>query len=387
MKIGFDVSQIGKNKAGCGFFADGLIHALTKVIPQHDYVLYPSFGEFYFSREISQSSQIKGRGTTYGPRHKTFAETAAFWKVADLDSHLGGIDILHSNNYWCPRQLRSTRLIYTLYDLSFLEEPSWTTEANRNGCFHGVFGAATAADWIIAISNASREHFLRIFPSFPTERVDVVYPASRFDEVDNAGTRPKSVSEAQAGNYWLCVATIEPRKNHERLLQAFARYLGAGGRPMPLVLAGGNGWLMEEFAARIAKLGLTDQVILTGYVTDEELRWLYKNCYAHVYVSLFEGFGLPVLEGMQLGVPTIASRSTSIPEISGEATILVDPMDVEGITHALVQIGKNGELRRSLSDRARRQAREFQWERSAKQLAELYQLACDAPKRQPVNTS
>jgi len=382
MRIGFDVSQAGKNKAGCGYFADGLINALTKQPADCEYVLYPSFGDFFFDSDNSQSFQIEQSHVSYGPRHRTIAEATSFWKAADLEQRLEGVDIVHANNFWCPRQpLEHVRLVYTLYDLSFLEEPGWTTETNRSGCFHGVFGAATTADWIVSISHATRDHFLRVFPSFPEERVKVIFPASRFSSFEQPDARPKCLDGVSAGNYWLSVGTIEPRKNHERLLQAYAKYRANGGRSMPLVLAGGSGWLMGDFSQLIAELGLSNDVIVTGYVTDQELCWLYRNCHAHIYVSLFEGFGMPVLEGMQCGAPTIASRSTSIPEITGNAAILVDPTDVDAIAGALALISDNRDLCRSLSQRARAQAQNFGWDMSAGRLLDVYQLAREMPKR------
>jgi glycosyltransferase involved in cell wall biosynthesis len=383
MKIGFDVSQTGAGKAGCGYFADGMVRELANLTSDQEYVLYPSFGDFYFDHAIQQAYPIDRPGISYGPWHRTLEAATKFWTAADLEHHLGGVDIIHSNNYWCPRQLRTARLIYTLYDLSFLQEPSWTTEANRVGCFHGVFGAAAVSDWIISISHASRDHFLRTFPSYPSDRVKVIYPGSRFVPSGTSMKRPTELKGIEPGNFWLSVGTIEPRKNHDRLLQAFARYLAAGGRPMPLVLAGGKGWLMEEFAGRLAALGISDHVVLTGYITDETLAWLYENCYANIYASLFEGFGLPVLEGMMLGAPTIASRSTSIPEITGAAAILVDPLDVAGLADALLMISNNQELRKTLSTKARDEARHFQWEKSARQLSDLYRLAIKTPKRIP----
>ena len=150
---------------------------------------------------------------------------------------------------------------------------------------------------------------------------------------------------------------------------------------MPLVLAGGNGWLMDDFKAYITELGLDEHIIMTGYATDEELFWLYRNCYAHVYPSLFEGFGLPVLEGMQLGAPTITSNTSSIPEVAGDAAILIDPEDVNAITQALLRLSNNREERDQLSDAGLTQSAKFDWQQSAASLLSLYKQALSTPKR------
>src|SRR5690606_22490391 len=113
----------------------------------------------------------------------------------------------------CPTQLQSTRLIYTFYDMGFLINPEWSTETNRLGCFDGIFRSATSADWVIAISQASREDYLRTFPSFPPERIRVIYPCSRFSDSDAVGKKPSALHSVGPNGYWLNVGTIEPRKN------------------------------------------------------------------------------------------------------------------------------------------------------------------------------
>ena len=150
---------------------------------------------------------------------------------------------------------------------------------------------------------------------------------------------------------------------------------------MPLVLAGGNGWLMDDFEKYLSNSAIAAHVIMTGYVSDEELIWLYRNCYANIYPSLFEGFGLPVLEGMQFGAPTLASWSTSIPEVTGEAAILLAPEDTECWAQAMVRLVANREERDKLSAAALSQAHRFDWKVSAASLLQVYEEALASPKR------
>lgn len=150
---------------------------------------------------------------------------------------------------------------------------------------------------------------------------------------------------------------------------------------MPLVFAGGEGWLMDDFEKYLRELGIESHVIFTGYVSDEELIWLYQNCYVNLYCSLFEGFGLPILEGMQFGAPTVNSLSTSMPEIAGQATIQLSPENVEDWTQAMLRLASNPSERERLSESARKQARQFSWEQSAALLLELYEEALASPKR------
>ena len=120
---------------------------------------------------------------------------------------------------------------------------------------------------------------------------------------------------------------------------------------------------------------------MTGYVSDDELIWLYRNCYANLYPSLFEGFGLPVLEGMQFGAATLTSNSTSIPEVAGDAAILLDPEDTEGWAQAMLSLAANKSERNQLSAAALVQAGRFDWKHSAAALLQLYEEAIASPKR------
>ncbi len=380
MHIGFDISQTGSSKAGCGYFAHALIKAMLELAPEHRYLLFPSFGEYYFDSQMPIN--YYGQDVHYGPRHLSLESAREFWTGSDAEASLGMPDIVHANNFWCPVQLTSSRLIYTFYDMGFTVEPAWTTEANRVSCFDGVFRSAIAADWVVAISEASRAHYLKVFPHFPEERIRVIYPCSRFSDSSAEGLRPKALDDIPAGGYWLNVGTIEPRKNLRRLVEAYARYLALGGAPMPLVLAGGKGWLMEDFQKHLSELGIDAQIVMTGYVSDNELIWLYRNCYANLYPSLFEGFGLPVLEGMQFGAPTLTSNSTSMPEVAGDAAILLAPEDTEGWVRAMLRLAANRLERDQLSKAALTQAAQFDWKHSATTLLQLYEEAMASPKRQ-----
>lgn len=381
MHIGYDISQTGSSKAGCGYYAHAMILRLLDIAPENRYSLFPSFGDFYLDTKMPIRNPYNGRNVHYGPRHISREAARVFWNKSDAESSVGKPDIIQSNNFWCPIQLTSSRLIYTLYDMGFLIDPSWTTEANRIGCFDGVFRSAMVADWVVAISKASRNHYLSVFPNFPEDRIRVIYPCSRFSNSNDKGQRPKTLNDITAGEFWLNVGTIEPRKNQHFLIEAYSRYLDAGGKTFPLVFAGGKGWLMEDFHKHIKDAGVADNVVMTGYISDSELIWLYRNCYANLYPSKFEGFGLPVLEGMQFGAATVASSSSSIPEVSGKATILLDPQNVESWTQTMLRLVQQPQKRHAMSLASRKQAAIFDWKKSAMSLLELYEKAKTSPKR------
>lgn len=382
MRIGFDISQTGRTKAGCGFFADGLIRQLTAVDDGNDYILYPAVGDLFWDPD-------HGTGTFASPRKNVerwkgpveFQSSRSFWRNPgeDFDRALGNPEIFHANNFFCPLGLRHSRLVYTLYDLSFIQNPGWNTEENRVGCFSGVFRASLYADLIIAISEYSKRHFLATFPGFPAARAAVVYPASRF-EGTSATEGSGRFGNLNPGGFWLCVGTIEPRKNHGRLLDAYRILKGQDSSTLPLVLAGGQGWLLRHFDSFLHGLEAGRDVILPGYVSDEELRWLYRNCFGFVYPSYFEGFGMPVLEALGFGAPVLCSGTSSLPEAAGDAAILFNPMETQSISAAMRRLASGEVSRDALITAGHRQAAKFSWARSASRLRELYGHVIALPK-------
>lgn len=375
MKIGFDISQTGAGKTGCGYFAEGLIGAIGRLESGHEYFLYPAFGDAFWDPQCATA--------TYSANHPafsrmkapaTFEESKRFWRnsggVPDFEARIGSPDLIHSNNFFCPRGLTQARLVYTLHDLSFLVDPSWSTEPNRAACLYGVFGASTNADWIVANSDYTRRHFLEVFPHYPADRTAFVHATSRYAAASPASPRPERFAYLQPDGFWLSVGSLEPRKNQRRLVEAYMRIKSR----LPLILAGGPGWLMEDFADR-----QPPGVELAGYLPDTELEWLYRNCFGFVYPSLFEGFGMPVLEALSLGAPVICSNTTSLPEVAGEAALLVDPLDVEALAAAMLRLEEKP-VRERLRSLAVRQAQRFQWEASARKLLAVYE---ECARREP----
>jgi len=374
MKIGFDISQTGKEKAGCGYFADSLVRHLAEIDRENHYLLYPTFGDSFWDPDWpSGTCRIRQPNFRYLQGHRTLEAARFFWNhpPEDFETILGNPDIIHANNFYCPRGLRKARLVYTLYDLSFLAHPEWTTEQNRTACFRGVFNASLYADLIISISHYSRNHFLEVFPHYPADRIMVIHPASRFSGKTEA-PRAEKFQFLQPNQFWLTVGVLEPRKNHLGLLRAYAMLKAAQGTMLPLVLAGAKGWLMDHFEKELDTLNLRSDTTLLGYVDDAALQWLYQNCYAFLYPSFFEGFGLPVLEAMSLGAPVIASNVSSIPEIVGSAGIMVDLHDQGALYEAMRKIFADPGFRLNLKEKAIHQASQFSWKSAASRVLECY---------------
>jgi glycosyltransferase involved in cell wall biosynthesis len=372
--VGFDVSQTGERKAGCGYFADGLIRELVKVDPRTQYLLYPTFGDGVWDpRWPTRTVRLQQPNVRRAPGQRLFSQLRTFWRSDGSDHKLGNPDIIHANNFFCPTRVRRARLVYTLHDLGFLIHPEWTTEANRVTCFTGVFNASVCADHIVCVSQHTRSHFLATFPYYPAERTSVVHPASRFAGLP-APPRPARLAHLEPGGFWLNVGTLEPRKNHMRLLRAYARLRAARPTTPPLVIAGGRGWLVPDLQPA------PDNVILLGYATDAELHWLYANCFAFVFPSLFEGFGMPVVEAMSQGAPVVASSTSSIPEVVGNAGVLVDPLDDDAIVRGLMDVADNDAARAALAARGRERGQAFTWRVAAEAIRSTYALVAASPR-------
>lgn len=380
MKVGLDVSQMGNNKAGCGYVAYGLVHYLTKQ-DELDITAYPTWGPYVWDPDWETAvAGALPEGVKTGFHHETHSDAISFWRTAkgDLSETFGKMDILHSNNFFCPDVHVANRLVYTLYDLSFLKYPDWSTEANRLVCFEGVRRASLNADIILSISEFSRQHFLETFPYYPAERIITFPLGSRFDP----GTlieKPHRFDLLREKNFWLILGTIEPRKNHLRLLEAYARLKVDGHTQKPLVIAGQMGWRVDGFHNKIEEMGLQDDVIITGYVSEGEADWLLNNAFSLCYPSLWEGFGLPPLEAMNVGTPVIASNTSSMPEVVGNSGILVNPYNVEHIFEGMLRLENEDGLAQKLAASGRMRAQHYTWDAAGSAVFDAYKLALELP--------
>jgi glycosyltransferase involved in cell wall biosynthesis len=238
----------------------------------------------------------------------------------------------------------------------------------------------TAVPWslrrarhLIAISEFTKREIIDLF-QLPPERISVTHLAARpaFRILANpaalAGVRAKY---GLRDPFILCVGTVEPRKNLTRVVEAFAR-VRQGGLPHVLVLAGQTYFAAKDIMATINRLHLEPYVTLVGYVPDEDLPALYNSADLFVYPSLYEGFGIPVLEAMACGTPVVASNATSIPEVAGTAALLVDPRDVTALADAMVRALTDPDLRKWLHGAGIDRARQFSWDQTAAATVAVY---------------
>lgn len=361
MKIGFDVSQTCQEKSGTGFFADQVIRALAEVDESNEYLLLPWFYD-YRPDTVEKATKINQKNFTIKKINNFSDETP---EIKDLG-------IVHSNNFRYPYGI-SAKKIVTIYDVSFMDFPEYTTEANRIVCYKGTLDSMLFADKVIAISKYTKERLMHFFPSVPDTKICVVYSGNRDTLLkEDVSTEYIKNFRLAENNYFLTVGTIEPRKNYGTLIRAYKLYREKSQEPKKLCIAGGYGWMQEGFRKEIQELGLEQDVVVTEYVSDVVLASLYRYCHAFVYSSWYEGFGLPVLEAMNFHKPVIASNVTSIPEIVGDSGLLIHPNSCEEIAESMKKIEEDNTLYQELATKGSNRAQKFSWINSAKKIRKIY---------------
>ncbi|MFZ1400618.1 MAG: glycosyltransferase family 1 protein [Candidatus Promineifilaceae bacterium] len=281
------------------------------------------------------------------------------------------VDLLHSMAFVTPLFSRCPAVI-TVYDLSFYHFPERFPALQRLYLSSQTRRSCQRARRIITISESSRQDVHR-FLGVPLNRIDVVVPG-----VDPV-YRPLPPDEVTAfrqkhglGRFVLHVGTLQPRKNIPVLIEAFARQ---GDPDLKLVLVGGKGWLYDEIFRQVQALGLVERVIFTGYVPDDDLPHWYNAAELLVFPSVYEGFGLPVVEAMACGTPVIAANSSSIPEAVGDAGLLFAPDDVETLAGQITAVLTNAALKDTLRQQGLAHAQTFSWVRAGWETAVVYQRA------------
>ncbi len=278
--------------------------------------------------------------------------------------------VFHGTSYNVPRYA-GTRTIGTFYDVAYLRVPDAYPAGVADGFDRCVRRALEYVDCIVTVSNHAKADLVAAY-GFDEQRIKVIYPAAVIPRGHSGLDRPIF----EGGNrqpFMLFVGEIGHRKNVVNLVRAFARV--AGAIPHRLVLAGPDGPLdgyLEKVRSEIATLGLTDRVRLTGWLSDDELASLYRSADAVLLPSLYEGFGYPLVDAMAYGKPILTSNLSSMPEIAGDAALLVNPLDIGEIAEALMALAGDDRIRRSLAESGRRRAGLFTTEAMVDSLQCLY---------------
>jgi glycosyltransferase involved in cell wall biosynthesis len=379
VKIGIDVSLVPGQTAGGGQYSYQLTRALAAIDHVNSYRLYPVF--YYIVHPDFRGAHLAAGGNVR-IAHQSLPPALVRWlwrqdRSEDFKERLlGNVDVVHSTTFCAPRFRRGRkRLVATIYDLSFVTYPELHLPANVEHCLRGTKLAIDRADALIAISESTRRELIEEMGA-PPERI-VVTPLAAEPALhrENDPARLDAVRRRYQlpEQFILFLGALEPRKNLPRLLQAFAALAPPLQREFPLVVAGAQGWLNDSVHEHVRKLGLVERVFFPGYIDQGDIAALYSMATVFAYPSLWEGFGLPVLEAMACGAPVLTSNVSSLPEVAGDAAVLVPPTDVDALAAWLGRLLDDEAFRADLSARGRRRAAQFSWERCARETLAVYE--------------
>lgn len=346
-----------------------IYQVLRHLPPQYEYVVFTQYRERLGGPTLRV---VPSRWPTQRRLVRILWEQAAWPLLARQQQ----VDLLHSMAFVLPAMLPAPAVV-TVYDLSFMYYPHSFPRLQQWYLRWQTAQACRRARRIIVISQASGQDVQRFF-GVPPQHIDVITPG--VDEM-YAPPAPQAVAAFRQRRqlpprFVLHVGTLQPRKNIPLLLEAFARL------PLPqvhLVLVGGKGWLYEEIFARVMALGLQERVHFAGYVPDEELPLWYGAAELLALPSLYEGFGLPLVEAMACGCPVLAANVSSLPQAAGEAGLRLPPDDAEAWAEGMTAVLQDAALRATMVAKGLVQARQFSWERAGVETAVSYQRALQAP--------
>jgi glycosyltransferase involved in cell wall biosynthesis len=371
MHIGLNAHllSLGRNYRGAGI--NSYIYYLLKNLGQldsgHRYSVFLSEHRFADAR-------LRLYYTPW-PTHRPVVRILWEQLMQPIALHRREVDLLHAMAFVGPL-VTPCPFVVTIYDLSFLHCPDAFRPWNR--WYLSTFTALSVrrARRVIVISKSTKRDVVDML-GVPPDRVDVAYCGvdEIFHPLPAAEVANFRHERALPDRFILFLGTLEPRKNVQKLIRAYSRWRKVEPGIPKLVVAGGKGWYYDRIFDEVESLGLTGEVIFPGYVMQEDLPWWYSAADLFVYPSRFEGFGMPVLEAMACGTPVVTTNVAALPEVAGDAALLVDPDDETQLVEVMRQALRDEALRQEMRAKGLAQAASFTWARTARQTADTYDRA------------
>ncbi len=374
MRIGIEAKVLTSRPSGIGRYAINLVRSLLKTLPEEDH----TFEIVLFTGPQTARSVLDTLTGSYR-EHFCAMQSSLLRSLFSLPYGIvqHKINVFHGlDHVGLPLFVKHGIYVITVHDVIPLLFPQLFTLKHRLIVRAGLARVAQQADMVIVPSYAVQQD-VQQYLHIDADRV-VVIPEGcepRFRPL----TQPEYLRSVRTKYglpplYILCLGTLEPRKNITTLLHAFARFRSTlHGEPvLHLVVAGARGWREQAIFQTVQRLGLEQAVRFPGFIDDEDLPAVYGGALCFVFPSLYEGFGLPILVAMGCGTPVITSNVAAIPEVAGDAALLIDPQDVEGIAAAMSVLVHNDTLRERLRQKGFVQAQQFSWETTAQKTLDLY---------------
>lgn len=377
MRIAVNTRLLLKGKLeGIGWFAHELLNRMVKLHPEHEFIFFfdrPWHPDFVFAENV--------KPVVVSPQ----ARHPFLYYIWTEISIVRALKKYKADVYFSPDHLGSLRTkvptVITIHDLAYLHYPQFIDKLHKWHYARFMPRFAQKACKIITVSEFSKQDIVKQL-KVDAQKIDVIYNGA------NQKYQPLSFEECEAvkkqytngEEYFIFTGALHPRKNIINLLKAFVKFKRHQKSPLKIVIVGRMAWQFDEIVQAKNHMPFKEDVIWTGYLEVEELAKLTAAAYAMVYPSLFEGFGIPILEAMTCHVPVIVSETSSMPEVAGEAGLLVDPNSVEDIAHKMSMIYKDEGMRDKMIVAAKKQKELFSWDRSAEQLWKSI-IACIPEKK------
>jgi glycosyltransferase involved in cell wall biosynthesis len=378
MRIGIDVTSAVTQGGGIGRYTRDLVQALIALDNSNEYRLFSAKQPptLPVPDPIPSAPHVK-----YYPAPVDERWLYRLWYrlrvPLPVQIFTGRLDLFHSPDFVLPPVSGRIPTLLTVHDLSFVHSPDTFPDKLVSYLNRVVPWSVKRAAHILADSLATKQDLIDVW-QVPDEKITVLYCGvhERFQPVSDVDRVTAVRQKYKLGTlpYLLCVGTVQPRKNYQMLIRAFRPV--ADQFPHNLIIAGGKGWLYDEMLAEVERQGLNGRVHFIGFVDDADLPALYSGADLVAMPSLYEGFGLPLLEAMACGVPTISSNVSSLPEVVGETAVQLPPKDEHAWTQSIISLLADEAQCSQLVLMGYQRVKEFTWQKAARQLSEIYTSLC-----------
>lgn len=370
MRIGIDAHSLGGKQGGNETYYRSLLHSIARVDSENEYCVY-------YTGEAAPNTLELENGRFQMRRLRPASSYLRIPFVFPLELVIRPMDVFHAQ-FIVPPFVRC-RTVTTIPDIAYEHHPEFFPPYQVVWSKKLIRWSARRADRIITVSNYSKDDISRTYDIDP-EKISVTYEAAgrEFYPRDRHQAMEYVARHYRINQpFILYVGRLQERKNLIRLLQAYSRSRSQGIQ-QPLVLVGGKDWMAQPIVDAISRLEIRDDVVLTGYVPSQDIPWFYSAADVFVYPSIFEGFGLPVLEAMSCGIPVITSMGSSLEEVAGDAAIIVDPLNSGSISSALERILGDSTLRQKLGQAGIRRSKKFDSDQTAMETVAAYRSVMGA---------